>query len=204
MSEVTAQARAAKTAERAVSALGDVYVRCPLCDADDYRVRFESTLSGDVDPQKHYTSTSKAFGDCGRIVDCRRCGLVYMNPRPHHQKVQDAYGDVEDTRYLEEEAGRVATFSASLHHVQRFAPSGTLLDVGCHVGTFLELAERGGFEVAGIEPSRWAAGIARGRISGPVHNGALEDAPVPAGGYDVVTIWDVIEHLPDPASDLRA
>ena len=40
--------------------------------------------------------------------------LVYMNPRPHHQRVQDAYGAVEDRRYLEEEEGRVATFSDSL------------------------------------------------------------------------------------------
>jgi 2-polyprenyl-3-methyl-5-hydroxy-6-metoxy-1,4-benzoquinol methylase len=204
MSEVTAQARAAAAAERSASTLGDVYVRCPLCEADDYRVRFESTLAGAVDPQHHYTSTSQAFGDCGRIVDCRRCGLVYMNPRPHHQRVQDAYGQVEDRRYLEEEEGRVATFSASLEHVQRFVPQGALLDVGCHVGTFLTLAQGAGYEVTGIEPSRWAADIARGRLSRTVHNGALEDAPVPAGAYDVVTIWDVIEHLPDPASDLRA
>ena len=34
--------------------------------------------------------------------------------------------------------------------------------------------------------------------------GAVEDAPIPADTFDVVTIWDVIEHLPDPASDLRA
>jgi 2-polyprenyl-3-methyl-5-hydroxy-6-metoxy-1,4-benzoquinol methylase len=107
-------------------------------------------------------------------------------------------------RYLEEEEGRVATFSESLQHVQRFMPKGRLLDVGCHIGTFLDLAEQGGFEVSGVEPSRWAAQIARDRISGPVHNGAVEDAPVPANSYDAVTIWDVIEHLPDPASDLRA
>jgi 2-polyprenyl-3-methyl-5-hydroxy-6-metoxy-1,4-benzoquinol methylase len=206
MPEFTSQAAPqAATVERAGTAtLHDVHVRCPLCNADDYRVRFDATLSGPLDPQTHYTSTSKAFGDFGRIVECRSCGLVYMNPRPHHQKVQDAYGQVEDVRYLEEEEGRVATFSESLQHVQRFVPKGRLLDVGCHIGTFLELAEQGGFEVSGVEPSRWAAQIARDRIAGQVHNGAVEDAPVPQRHYDAVTIWDVIEHLPDPASDLRA
>src|SRR4051794_38215676 len=186
-------------------ALADISVRCPLCHADDYRVRYASSLQDEIDPQRHYTSTSKEFGRwTGSIVECRSCALVYMNPRPHHQKVQDAYGQVEDVRYLEEEEGRVATFSESLQHVQRFMPKGRLLDVGCHIGTFLDLAEQGGFDVSGVEPSRWAAQIARERISGPVHNGAVEDAPVPANSYDAVTIWDVIEHLPDPASDLRA
>jgi len=183
---------------------GEVSVRCPLCDADRYRVRYDSTLTEAIDPQRHYTSTSREFGRFGRIVECRSCGIVYMNPRPHHLAVQDAYGDVEDVRYVEEEEGRVATFSDSLAHVRRFAPSGRLLDVGCHVGTFIELAQDAGFEVAGVEPSRWAAKRAEARVDGPVHVGVVEDAPLPEGAYDVVTMWDVIEHLPDPASTLRA
>jgi 2-polyprenyl-3-methyl-5-hydroxy-6-metoxy-1,4-benzoquinol methylase len=168
-------------------------------------VRFEDRLTGvAVDPQRHYTSTSSAYGEHGRIVECRSCDLVYMNPRPHHQSVQDNYSAVEDTRYLDEEQGRVETFTESLEHVAEFMPTGRMLDVGCHVGTFLTIAEQRGFVVAGVEPSTWASEIARGRITGPVHRGAVEDAPLPEGGYDVITLWDVIEHLPDPALDLRS
>ena len=185
--------------------LADISVRCPLCGADDYHVRFASNIEGEIDPQRHYTSTSREYGGfTGSIVECRSCALVYMNPRPHHQKVRDLYGAVEDVRYVEEEEGSVATFTDSLRLVQRYAPSGRLLDVGCHVGTFLELAERKGFAVAGVEPSRWAAEHANARLEGTVFCGAVEDAPIPADTFDAVTIWDVIEHLPDPASDLRA
>jgi len=152
----------------------------------------------------HYTCTSSAFGEHGRIVECRSCHLVYMNPRPHHEAVVENYGDVEDQEYIEEEQGRLETFADSLELVRRYRRSGRLLDVGCHVGTFLTLAEAAGFEVAGVEPSRWGSEIARGRIAGPVHCGAVEDAPLPEGGYDVITLWDVIEHLPDPALDIRA
>jgi 2-polyprenyl-3-methyl-5-hydroxy-6-metoxy-1,4-benzoquinol methylase len=195
----------ADAAEVRRGALADIEVRCPLCHADDYRVRYASSLSDEIDPQRHYTSTSKEYGRwTGSIVECRSCSLVYMNPRPHHQKVQDAYGAVEDVRYVEEESGRVATFSESLRVVGRHAPSGRLLDVGCHVGTFLELAEQAGYDVAGVEPSRWAADHANRRLRGTVFCGAVEDAPIPADTFDAVTIWDVIEHLPDPASDLRA
>jgi 2-polyprenyl-3-methyl-5-hydroxy-6-metoxy-1,4-benzoquinol methylase len=182
-----------------------VEVPCPLCGADDYRVKVEDTMGTRVaDPRVHYTCTSSAFGEHGRIVQCRSCGLVYMNPRPHHEAVVENYGDVEDQEYIEEEQGRLETFAESLQLVRRYRPSGRLLDVGCHVGTFLTLAEQAGYEVAGVEPSRWASEIARGRIGGGVHCGAVEDAPMPEGGYDVITLWDVIEHLPDPALDIRA
>jgi 2-polyprenyl-3-methyl-5-hydroxy-6-metoxy-1,4-benzoquinol methylase len=127
-----------------------------------------------------------------------------MNPRPHHEAVVENYGDVEDQSYIDEEQGRIETFAESLAHVQRYRRSGHLLDVGCHVGTFLTLAQQSGFEVAGVEPSRWGAEIANSRIDGKVHCGAIEDAPLPEGGYDVITLWDVIEHLPDPALDIRA
>ncbi len=182
-----------------------VDVHCPLCGADDYRVKIEDTMGTRIaDPRVHYTCTSSAFGEHGRIVECRSCHLVYMNPRPHHETVVENYGDVEDQEYIEEEQGRLETFADSLELVQKYCRSGHLLDVGCHVGTFLTLAEQAGFDVAGVEPSRWGAEIARTRINGSVHCGAIEDAPLPEGGYDVITLWDVIEHLPDPALDIRA
>ncbi len=183
----------------------EVAVRCPLCGADDFHVRIEDTMGTRIaDPRVHYTCTSSAFGEHGRIVECRSCSLVYMNPRPHHEAVVENYGDVEDQEYIEEEQGRLETFAESLELVQRYRRSGHLLDVGCNVGTFLTLAQQAGFEVAGVEPSRWGADIARTRIAGSVHCGAIEDAPLPEGGYDVITLWDVIEHLPDPALDIRA
>ena len=127
-----------------------------------------------------------------------------MNPRPHHQKVQErtARSRTPATSRRRRAASRPSPRACS--HVQRFMPRGRLLDVGCHIGTFLRLAERAGFEVAGVEPSRWAAGASRAPHRRPRHCGAVEDAPIPADAYDAVTIWDVIEHLPDPASDLRA
>ena len=96
----------ASAAQERRGALADISVRCPLCGADDYRVRFESSLGGDDRPAAPlHVDVARVRRWTGAIVECRSCGLVYMNPRPHHQKVQDAYGAVEDVRYVEEEDG---------------------------------------------------------------------------------------------------
>jgi 2-polyprenyl-3-methyl-5-hydroxy-6-metoxy-1,4-benzoquinol methylase len=88
------------------------------------------------------------------------------------------------------------------HHVPTSDARGRLLDVGCHIGVFLELAGARGWEAEGVEPSRWAADVARGHGL-RVACGTLRGSALPAGAFDVVTMWDVIEHFPDPAAELR-
>jgi SAM-dependent methyltransferase len=64
------------------------------------------------------------------------------------------------------------------------------------------VARRAGWEVAGVEPSRWSADRARARGL-DVYCGTLADAPLAPDSFDVVTMWDVIEHLSDPLAELR-
>lgn len=78
----------------------------------------------------------------------------------------------------------------------------SLLDVGCGLGMFLRLAQEFGFEVTGIEPNGEAAGRLNERYGIPVHNCLLEDVNISAQ-YDVITMWDLLEHLPDPKSAIR-
>jgi 2-polyprenyl-3-methyl-5-hydroxy-6-metoxy-1,4-benzoquinol methylase len=79
---------------------------------------------------------------------------------------------------------------------------GRLLDVGCHIGVFLELAAARGWVAEGVEPSRWATDVARDRGL-QVTCGTLRGSAFPAGAFDVVTMWDVIEHFPDPGAEVR-
>jgi 2-polyprenyl-3-methyl-5-hydroxy-6-metoxy-1,4-benzoquinol methylase len=81
--------------------------------------------------------------------------------------------------------------------------TGTLLDVGCGIGNFLVAAREAGWQAAGIEVSEKAAAIAR-RRGLDVETTRLEESRRPAGMFDAVTLWDVIQHLEDPAVTLRA
>ena len=111
------------------------------------------------------------------------------------------YKEVEDPTYLQERAGRYLTFNKHIRRMQRITgePNGRhLLDVGAYVGVFVDVAQEAGWQVEGIEPSRWAVGVAR-RDGLPVREGTLSSVDCSGGSYDVITFWDVVEHFEDPS-----
>lgn len=176
-------------------------IKCNLCCNPDYEVVLESNADwADVEADA-FACTSSYIAKHGRIVRCTNCGLVYANPRPTQRRIEQLYREVEDKVYLAEEEARIATFRHSLTRLRLHEQSGRLLDVGCYIGAFLRVARAGGFETAGVEPSEWASSFARGRGL-DVHTGSLEDAPFEPGSFDVVTVWDVVEHYADPKSEM--
>jgi len=181
---------------------------CNLCGADDTILLFPSTLPEKENPARNVEAlqcTSLGYGVHGPVVKCRDCGLVYINPRPNSSDVLHDYQDVVDELYVEEREGRVLTFRRHLRPLQRIVgqPGGKrLLDVGSHIGVFVDVAQQHGWDAWGVEPSRWAAEQAQAQglrvINGTLATSGLEDA-----SFDVVTLWDVIEHVPDPTAELR-
>lgn len=81
-------------------------------------------------------------------------------------------------------------------------PPGRLLDVGCADGHFLRRARDAGWEVAGLEASEAAGRAARERHDLEVVTALLGEDPLPDASFDLVTMWDVFEHLPDPRGAL--
>jgi 2-polyprenyl-3-methyl-5-hydroxy-6-metoxy-1,4-benzoquinol methylase len=182
-----------------------IEVICNLCGRDDYRVRFPATTGSDDLRVDAFRCTHSGYGHHAQIVECRHCGLVYANPRWPPTAVLDAYSAVEDETYVEERLGREITFRRHLRQMERITgPAGgrQLLDVGAYIGVFVEVACAAGWQAQGIEPSEWAVGVARKRNLNVVA-GTLETAGLREGSFDVVTLWDVIEHMTDPAAELR-
>ena len=104
--------------------------------------------------------------------------------------------------YDRDKAPMEATFFKYLDRIEAAGAKGGMLDVGAATGFFLDLARRRGWSVHGVEPSSYAAQL--GQAKGiDVRAGTLEDQNFPAGSFDAVTLWDVIEHLPDPNTTLQ-
>jgi len=182
------------------------HVRCNLCGADDTVVRYPSTIKqGERGDWRAFRCTHSGYGRHHPIVQCQQCGLVYTDPRPDGHDIVETYQAVEDPLYLEERAGRVLTFERHLKPLERLtgSPDGRpLLDVGCYTGVFVEIAARHGWDAWGVDPSRWAVERAQARGL-HVLQGTLETADLLEATFDVVAMWDVIEHVTDPRGVLQ-
>ncbi|HKZ86478.1 MAG TPA: class I SAM-dependent methyltransferase [Anaerolineae bacterium] len=181
------------------------YVVCNLCGSADTRLRFPSTIPDDTLPRDPgaFRCTYSGYGRHHTIAQCTHCGLVYANPRLDGSDILESYVAVEDPLYQEEREGRVLTFERHLRPLERLKPPpGRLLDVGAYTGVFVEIAARHGWDAVGLEPSHWAVQEALNQGL-PMIEGTLESADLPRAWYDVITLWDVIEHLTDPHAAIR-
>jgi 2-polyprenyl-3-methyl-5-hydroxy-6-metoxy-1,4-benzoquinol methylase len=177
------------------------YVFCPLCGADDTTLRYAGTLnSPTLNNAAAYLCTNLGYGKHHPIVQCGGCGMVYANPRYTTNQLTQAYQEVVDPLYEQEREGRVLTFQRHLRPVEAMVGEyrgKRILDVGAYTGVFVEIAAQRGWDAYGVELSTWATTVCRERGLN-VFNGTLEQAHFPSEFFDVVTAWDVVEHLDDP------
>jgi len=76
--------------------------------------------------------------------------------------------------------------------------SGALMDVGCSTGLFLNHMAQKGWTVTGVEPNKESAQYAIGKFGLNIINGGFESVSLPKESFDVITYWDVMEHVYDP------
>ena len=156
----------------------------------------------------------RAGGLCYRkngycIYRCPSCGLMFVYPRLSPEDlsaIYDAGYFMRGDKYaLVEKTGIDPNFKNDLKKIEtihQYRKNGRLLDIGCAKGGFLKAAKDKGFEVQGVEISDYAACYARDTLGVLVENCSLTEADFPADHFDVVTMWDVLEHLHNPGETL--
>jgi SAM-dependent methyltransferase len=160
------------------------HAACNLCGADDakllYRQRDERLRVDDIE---------------WNLVQCRRCGLGYLNPRPTREEVTVYYPET----YFAGRAHMADRYRRQASYVP--GDGGRLLDVGTARGDFLAVMRDRGWDVTGIELSQDAGNP----HSLTIHRQAFpEECNLRGEQFDVITAWAVFEHLHDPAAALAA
>lgn len=175
------------------------YVDCLICGSKKYKVLYRSTIKENeqvIDP-KFFS----VFADArhGQIVSCKQCGLTYVNPREDDAKFSKAYKGLSVDEYLLEHENRELIFEEHVRLIERFInKKGRLLDIGCSAGLFLNVAKSRGWTVKGVEASYQDAVFARREFNLDVINSDIEKVNFGGEVFDVITMWDVLEHLQDP------
>ncbi|HET7035103.1 MAG TPA: class I SAM-dependent methyltransferase [Thermomicrobiaceae bacterium] len=170
-------------------------------------------LCGNRQHQVRYRGRDYLCGVPGEftIVECVSCGFHYLTPRPDQTEIGRFYPDDYDayTSWDKEEsaalrAARADDIARRAGVIERYASPGDLLDVGCASGDFLAaMRDRGDWRVRGLEPSATAVARARASYGLTVDEGSLESACYEPGSFDVITMWEVLEHVPQPRETLR-
>ena len=180
-----------------------VVADCAVCGKRDFTLVYPRTVRDGDDPALYFSSSRERVGYLD-IVRCRSCGLLMTNPRDDDATVARVYAGLRDAAYDGEDENRSRTARAYLQLIDRYVPKrGRLLDVGCATGVFVAEASKAGWSVTGVEASRWAIQRARERSpQATLVEGLLEEVKLAEGAFDVVTLWDVLEHVRSPKETL--
>lgn len=165
------------------------HVDCAICDVDD---------------------TKRLLIKNGyNLVKCNRCGLVYINPRPTEAELVRFYSfdnyhkshHIRPNYEAQEKLFRKYRYRLGL--IERFVRGGKILDVGCSVGSFLTVAKAAGWQTYGTEMNEDIAIYAQTNYGLDVSVGKLESLNFPTAYFDIVTLFDSLEHMLDPLGTLR-
>ncbi len=168
-------------------------VVCNYCGSDKQRVIYDR----DIYP----------------VVSCAVCGLCFLSPRPADKSLKKLYNSV----YFEGKTAGVGYTSYNLLKndlseeakkritlIKRYQSNGTLLDAGCGYGSFLKVASDNGFTVMGCDVAEEAIQQVKKTFHLPARVAEIKPEKLPKGPFDVITAWDVIEHMTNPLEALES
>ncbi len=169
---------------------------CPICS----ETLFNPYLSC-ID----YTVTQENF----TLKQCHQCQFVFTDPRPEDSALANYYlsdkyispyrgnNSLIDKLYL---LARKRTMVWKRKLIESHSTQGSLLDIGCGTGEFLTEMKSHHWNVSGVEPSSTARDLAEKKVETKIYQLLSE---VRERNFSVITLWHVLEHLPDPHQALQ-
>ena len=154
------------------------HISCPICAS----ASFARLFTKDHEP----------------FVQCHDCGLVLINPRPVPQQSLTTYDHAYSEFYANKADKKLRRCRRRVNRARKLVSTGRWLDVGCSIGLVVLAANEAGFEGHGIDVEGWGVAYAQNRLGlSHIQRGLLEDQKYPDGFFSAISLYDVIEHVPD-------
>lgn len=173
------------------------HVKCEICGADDYVVVGKRGLHGEK----------------VNNVLCRKCGLVYVNPRMgeedtaafYRTQYKELYGSdkVPTDELMRRRDVHAAHRLEFLSRNAEIPGGGSVLEIGCGSGNFLGLLKQHDCQCFGIEPSLGDAEMARNRLGITVYTEVFEKVEFEENKFDLIALFQTLEHIMHPVDSLR-
>lgn len=173
---------------------------CDWCGSNQYSVVMQS--------RDYLTDKPGKF----QFVKCAQCGLLRQNPRLDWPDLLTYYPDdfPSHRQQVSEIPSKLKRLNKRyglwkrVRFINQYKSSGNWLDVGCGTGRLLQEAQLWDqWKLFGLEPISRLAEYTKTKLNIPTYPISFEDFQEDGTRFDIITMWDVLEHLPSPASGIR-
>jgi len=164
---------------------------CPVCKASS----FSNYLN-----VEDYTVSHKEF----TIQQCNSCYFLFTNPRPPEDEIGKYYQSEEYISHHDESKTMMSkvykmvrnyTIGGKIKMVNALQPKkGSLLDIGCGTGNFIEACKKDGWKINATEPDPEARNVASARTELNIHE-SINSLGLQGQKFDLITMWHVLEHV---------
>jgi len=171
-------------------------LECPVCNSKEFLT---------IANCKDYTVSHETFS----VKQCAICKLGVTSPRPQENSLGSYYDSPEYISHSGKSPGAIGwlyniarSFSIQWKKklINKFSPSGSILDFGCGSGEFLHSFQKANWKITGVEPSELARKKAIELNGNTVHSSLNE---IEGQEFDIITAWHVVEHVPSLLQTIR-
>ncbi|MBI3559262.1 class I SAM-dependent methyltransferase [Candidatus Gottesmanbacteria bacterium] len=181
-----------------------MFKKCHFCKKGKILALFSSNRKTREEQAGAFACTNCGFGKHGPIIKCADCGIIYVDENVSQEKISAYYEMADDPLYFAEQDAREKTFKRYLANLKKICSrKDKLLDVGTFTGLFVKVAGDAGWEAQGLEPNKWGTEYSRKHYNLDITNKPFSIKIFPSESFDVVTMWDVIEHFTDPVAEMK-
>jgi 2-polyprenyl-3-methyl-5-hydroxy-6-metoxy-1,4-benzoquinol methylase len=169
-------------------------MQCPICDSQALAPLYQL--------QGHRIDRC---GNCRILVN----GTFFQEPSFREKLFEETYYDGVQSEAFKNKLDAYQNdpslpfYTKYLSWIESQRGKGRVLDVGCAFGNFLKMAQDRGWDPSGVEISKYSSKLAHDKWGFPVFNGNLLDSSYKDSSFDLVTFWDVIEHVGNPVQNLK-